>query len=126
MSIVQIGNIGFEPTGTRLSFSCAENGPWVVEMDGTTGVFLKKVRIKIAFSGAALARLNDPNDIGDQFTHPLCLVKSSDRVKEFLAGYSAQFGTKLLAAVKNMQHFVVIGHDMSVGILARDVSITYE
>jgi hypothetical protein len=93
-------------------------------MTGTVGLSKEIVRLRLTFSGAADARVNDPRDREETPRRPVQLVEPSAWREQALAEYVSRFGTKLLPVVNNMRHYVVASRDMTVGVLAREASIT--
>ena len=48
-------------------------------------------------------------------------IRNSAWVESFLEAYVQEYGKNLLPVVNNMQHFIVRGHESTIGVLARKV-----
>lgn len=107
--------------GTKLKFCGEEEGRWTVELNVQTPSDASEKRIQLTFVGVTQARINDDLDRKVSGKYLLMQIGNSAWVDCFLDSYVQEFGKNLLPIIKNMQHFIVQGHESSIGILARKV-----
>ena len=119
-----IADIDYEPQGSKVAFSTEEGGPCTAEFDAILRSTHQKVRVKVIFSGSSEIRINDQQDSELRASNPLSVVDQSKWVEKSLHEYVSRFGPKLLPVVGNIKHFLLSGQDMSLGVLARSVSIS--
>ena len=106
-------------TATQWTFQGAEEGQWTVELTAQHESSVRRVRL--AFAGVTQVRINDDWDRAVTGKYLLMQISKSPWVERFLEIYVKEFGTALLPVVKNKQHFIVRGHDSTIGLLARSV-----
>ena len=108
---------------TQITFFAPEEGNWVVEVTSPIPEKTQEIITQLLFSGAVHARINDSEDNINNSKRILTEVERSEWVKRFLQSYIKNYGTALLPAVNNVKHFVITSHDMTIGILARNVKV---
>jgi hypothetical protein len=109
--------------GAFIRFTGGEGGGWFadVSIDAGGGA---QARVRLTFGGVAALRMGSEDD-NREYRGPYVLevIQDSEWLKNDLAAYVKKFGTRLLPAVaKDLQHFVLRGHDLTLGLLARHVS----
>ncbi|MFZ6723341.1 hypothetical protein ACO0LM_23045 [Undibacterium sp. Di26W] len=110
--------------GTKLKFYGEEEGRWTIDLNVQMQKDVSEKRIQLTFIGVTQARVNDDSDRRTSGKYLLMQIGNSSWVDCFLDSYVQEFGKSLLPVVKNMQHFIVRGHESSIGILARKVECT--
>lgn len=111
------------PRGTHSTFSGQEDGSWIVEIDASPKGDIAPQRIRILFQGVVQARLNNEYDQTNDAERVLSILSNSLWLVDFERSYVQRHGVKFLAFVKkDVQHFVVHGHDLSIGVLARKIA----
>ena len=107
--------------GTELKFCGGEEEQWVVELNVHIQSENLPKRIQLTFIGATQARVNDDFDRKVEGKYLLMQIRNSEWIESYLDAYVQEFGKNLLPVVNNMQHFIVHGHESTIGILARKV-----
>lgn len=108
--------------GTHTAFTVQEGGCCTVEIDASRPGDIAALRIRLHFRGFVQARVNDPADTPSEFRRALRERNDGQWLENFGQRYLEEHGPKLwVVAVKGVKHFVVQGHDMSIGLLARVV-----
>lgn len=122
MSIV-INPLEISPTGypTKITFYGGEGLQWVAEVNARTPHGTAEMRMRLIFSGTAQVRIGAYEDQDLQGAYLLALVPNSVWVADHLDAYVKKFGPALLPVVKNIKHYVLRGHEFSIGLLARNV-----
>jgi hypothetical protein len=111
------------PQHTNVQFAGREDGHWFVEVDVADSGGNGPRRLKLEFGGVVQARLNHDNDRKVRRGNVFYIVSPSEWYRSFEQAYVSEFGPKLVAVIRNVKHFVIQGQDLSVGILARTVSV---
>ena len=119
------------PTGypPRIKFCAEEHGSDVAEVNVKSSLNGPEIRVRLVFGGAATIRIADYEDaeIKEKTNVPYILMKieNSEWLARDLEAYVRKFGSSILAVVKkDLQHFVLCGHEFNIGILARSVTCT--
>lgn len=112
------------PYPPRIKFCTEEHGPTVVEINVKLSLNVPQIRVRLVFGGVAVTRTGDYEDAEIKGRYTLMKVENSAWLARDLDAYVRKFGTSLLPAVKDIQHFVLSGHEFSIGILARSVTCT--
>lgn len=121
MNVEHIFTMSPCPRGTHTTFSGQEDGGWVVEIDASSKGDVAPQRIRILFQGVVQARLNSNDDRSNAAERVLSVQSSSSWLNEFERLYVEEYGPALVAVIKNVKHYVVHGHDISIGLLARKI-----
>ena len=111
----------YEPNahGTELSFSGKEDGHFVVEVN-VASLRLNQ-RIRLTFQGAPWARINDPFDCDAPSDSLVVEMLKTPWLDEHRRAYVKKAGESRLSNIEDLRHYVVHGHDLTIGILARKV-----
>jgi len=119
----QINPLELLPTGlaTNITLCGGEESQWVAEINAMSLDNKSEIRVRLTFGGAAQIRMGNYEDREVSSNYLLTKVKSSIWVDQELDCYVKKFGTNLLPVVKNLEHYVLRGHDLSIGFLARKV-----
>jgi hypothetical protein len=110
------------PYGTRITFSGREEGDWIIEIDAMSWKDMSAQRVRMRFRGVVAARFNDENDKQNEAERVLSIFSDSEWLSEHQRAYVDKHGSKFLKfIIKDLKHFVVHGHDMCIGLLARKI-----
>lgn len=94
----------------------------MVEIDASRSGHTAPQRIRLHFRGFVQARVNDPADVLEHAPRLLQELHDGQWIDDFARSYLEAHGPKLSeAAIKGVKHFIVSGHDMTIGLLARKV-----
>jgi hypothetical protein len=110
-----------DPYGTNLTFSGGEDAGWVVDANILNFELQLAKRVRFVFPGVVQARINDDMDRNFSTKFFLTNHNNSPWINNFLEAYEKQFGLNFVPAVRDVQHFVLKGHDLTIGIIARKV-----
>jgi len=96
---------------------------WTIEASAIVPPNVAAQRVCLVFSDVVQARINcnEDSESGQVLVSTLSESPWRQRHKE---EYVEKFGTKFLAIITTIKHYVVSGDDLTVGILARDVKCT--
>jgi hypothetical protein len=97
----------------------------MVEIDASRSGDMVPQRIRLHFRGFVQARVNDPADVCKHAQRVLQELHDGRWIDDFARSYLEAHGPKLSeAAIKGVKHFIVSGHDMTIGLLARRVELS--
>jgi hypothetical protein len=118
-----INPLEISPTGhaTRITFHGGEDLRWVAEINARAPDGQSEKRMRFTFIGTALVRIGDYEDLNFKSSYLLTVVPNSTWIAYHMDAYVKKFGPGLLSVVKNVKHYVLRGHDLTIGILARNV-----
>lgn len=102
--------------GTRLSFTGGEGQHFVVDVNAMLGD--NQMRLRLVFSGVAEVRVASEADSGVAKQGVLTIVSNSSWLRQVVARHAARFGQEMAVVLSDVKHYVVCGHEGSIGLLA--------
>jgi hypothetical protein len=99
-----------------MAFHSEEDGEWWVELN-----VLPAGRVRISFKEVVRARING-EEFGRRTEFLVGASCESHWLDQLRKEHNAKFGERLAVVLDDVKHYIVCGHDMNIGVLARGIS----
>lgn len=118
---MKIDNLRPDPVGSYTALSMEEEGQTIVEIN-CLSLEGEPLRARFELSPAIRLRVNDQEDVLD---HDMLagFIEPSQWLMQNRSEYLEKFGATFASTLDDLRHFVVVGQDMSVGAICRDVRL---